>query len=430
MNRFAKSFSALIGTIVFFTVFSYSAHSQITTTYIEAGLFCPYTEFSTPVKVSGLDSIDSISLILNFPPQTLRYTGFQFANTLVRDSIKVEGRESSLVITWKSDIPITILDTTTLLELKFITGTQNGMMTWDSDSSYYHSATGDVIELILTGDSVNLLPAMTVEIQEINQTCADECDANIVVIVSGGTAPFEYLWNGVPMDVNLDNAVKKNACGGNNILKITDANNCVLDSVFVVSELPAINIDIETSPDTVYLQNPVVKFSFTEDQSIVEWLWDFGDGSEKSIEQSPVHTYPSAIAVNSGDSSTYEVKLKVINSDGCEDEIVLNIPVAEVVLFIPNVFTPPTDPNGFFRIAKKNDGGSSGSEYIPIVYEYQRMELFVFDRWGRKVYDNSNYKNDWDGDNLPDGTYFYKLNTFGFFQDKSYTGAVTIIREK
>jgi len=54
----------------------------------------------------------------------------------------------------------------------------------------------------------------------------------------------------------------------------------------------------------------------------------------------------------------------------------------------------------------------------------------VLDRWGRKVYDDSNYKNDWDGDNLPDGTYYYKLNTFGYFQDKSYTGAVTIIREK
>jgi PKD repeat protein len=429
MNHIAKSFTAFIGTIVLLTFFSHSAHSQVATTGIQGGTLCPNTVFSTPVLVTGLDNIDSISLILNFPAQTLSYTGFQFANILVRDSIKVEGRDSSLIITWKSDNPVTLGDTT-LLELKFITGTENGVMAWDSVSSYYHSAIGDTIELTLTGDDITILPAMTVEIQEINKTCADECDANIVVIVSGGTAPFEYLWNGVPMDVNLDNAVKKNACGGNNLLKITDSNNCVLDSVFVVSELPAIDIEIETSPDTVYLQNPVVKFSFTEDQSIVEWLWDFGDGSEKSIEQSPVHTYPSAIAVNSGDSSTYEVKLKVINSDGCEDEIVLNIPVAEVVLFIPNVFTPPTDPNGFFRIAKKNDGGSSGSEYVPIVYEYQRMELFVFDRWGRKVYDNSNYKNDWDGDNLPDGTYFYKLNTFGFFQDKSYTGAVTIIREK
>jgi len=124
------------------------------------------------------------------------------------------------------------------------------------------------------------------------------------------------------------------------------------------------------------------------------------------------------------------VTLVAINEQGGDTTIVIEIPVAEVELFIPNVFTPPTDPNGYFRIAKKNDGSSSGSEYIPIQYEYQRMELIVLDRWGRKVYDDSNYKNDWDGDNLPDGTYYYKLNTFGYFQDKSYTGAVTIIREK
>jgi hypothetical protein len=57
-----------------------------------------------------------------------------------------------------------------------------------------------------------------------------------------------------------------------------------------------------------------------------------------------------------------------------------------------------------------------------------RLELVVLDRWGRKVYDNDNYKNDWDGGNLPDGTYYYRLNTYGYFRDETYRGAVTILR--
>jgi hypothetical protein len=56
------------------------------------------------------------------------------------------------------------------------------------------------------------------------------------------------------------------------------------------------------------------------------------------------------------------------------------------------------------------------------------MELVVIDRWGRKVYSSENYRNNWDGGNLPDGTYYYKLDTFGYFRNDSYKGAVTILR--
>ena len=56
------------------------------------------------------------------------------------------------------------------------------------------------------------------------------------------------------------------------------------------------------------------------------------------------------------------------------------------------------------------------------------MELLVFDRWGRKVYDDNDYSNDWDGDNLPEGTYYYRLNTYGYYKNESFKGAVTILR--
>ncbi|HWV71812.1 MAG TPA: Ig-like domain-containing protein, partial [Pseudosphingobacterium sp.] len=63
-------------------------------------------------------------------------------------------------------------------------------------------------------------------------------------------------------------------------------------------------------------------------------------------------------------------------------------------LFIPNFFTP----NG--------DGQNDVFEIVGIE-AYDRVELFIFNRWGDEVYNNPNYINNWDGSNLNEGTYYY-----------------------
>ena len=64
--------------------------------------------------------------------------------------------------------------------------------------------------------------------------------------------------------------------------------------------------------------------------------------------------------------------------------------------YVPNVFTPNGDgDNDVFYI-----------EALP-----QGAKLTVYDRWGVMAYQNRNYTNDWDGGKLPEGTYFYELQT-------------------
>jgi gliding motility-associated-like protein len=81
------------------------------------------------------------------------------------------------------------------------------------------------------------------------------------------------------------------------------------------------------------------------------------------------------------------------NANGCSDTVVLKV-ILE--LDIPNIITPNNDgKNDVFKIV--------GLE------SYPGSSIIIFNRWGNEVYKSDNYQNNWDGDGLPDGTYYYVL---------------------
>ncbi|MDR2814425.1 MAG: gliding motility-associated C-terminal domain-containing protein [Prevotellaceae bacterium] len=82
-----------------------------------------------------------------------------------------------------------------------------------------------------------------------------------------------------------------------------------------------------------------------------------------------------------------------------------------------NMFTPNGDGmNDYFE--------------IPGLLDYPNNELVVFNRYSDKVYQKRNYANDWDGSNLPAGSYYYLLT---IYLDNSvaqkYNGFVSIKRQ-
>lgn len=112
--------------------------------------------------------------------------------------------------------------------------------------------------------------------------------------------------------------------------------------------------------------------------------WDFGDGSPKSTEATPSHVFEHA--------GTYTVKL-IARYSNCTVETGF-VPVVVGDVFVPNIITPGNDD--------KND------KFMPR-FSCQQASLRVFSRWGNKVYETDNYRNDWRGENLPDGMYYYHL---------------------
>ena len=81
-----------------------------------------------------------------------------------------------------------------------------------------------------------------------------------------------------------------------------------------------------------------------------------------------------------------------------------------------NVFTPNGD--------LYND-----TWHIDNITTWQNAQINVYSRWGTKVFQATNYQNDWDGDNLPAATYYYviELNPIDG-NTEPITGSVTIMR--
>ena len=157
-------------------------------------------------------------------------------------------------------------------------------------------------------------------------------------------------------------------------------------------ENTSLNVDLGEDETPCTLNERIL--SPLKDTVGFEFLWQ--DGSTNS-------TFPIT------DFGTYWVTA----DNGCtvlaDTLSILKVNIDDVM--IPNVFTPNGDDlNQNFRIDERMMGG----------------DLLVFDRWGAKVYENSNYQNEWDGDDLPSGVYYYILNGGECIEQKK--GTLSLLR--
>ncbi len=112
------------------------------------------------------------------------------------------------------------------------------------------------------------------------------------------------------------------------------------------------------------------------------------------------------------DTFEYEIE----DENGLTDRAEVTITVTPRPLRIPNVFTP-------------NGDGRNDVFEIEGIEGFDRIEVTVINRWGNEVYRNTNYRNDWNGGNLNEGTYYYQIRTHRGGQAGDYTGWVLIKRQ-
>jgi gliding motility-associated-like protein len=137
------------------------------------------------------------------------------------------------------------------------------------------------------------------------------------------------------------------------------------------------------------------------------------------IDQDGNYTYTPDLNFVGTDEVTFEVCDSGSPSPGICVTSTLTIAITDPhagVIFVPEGFSP-------------NDDGTN--DRFEILYTgTEPIYLEIFNRWGNIVYKSDNYQNDWNGvsmfgitigDELPDGTYFYKVTIGQFRQTKSFT---------
>lgn len=131
------------------------------------------------------------------------------------------------------------------------------------------------------------------------------------------------------------------------------------------------------------------------------------------------------VKVNSDGSITYTSKPAFIGEDSFEYEItdengmkskgMVYITVKPKPIEVPNVFTP-------------NNDGVNDKFVIVGLYDYDKIRLYIYNRWGNEVYKDMDYKNTWDGGNLNEGTYYYILELHKSGKDEVKKGWVLLKR--
>lgn len=289
--------------------------------------------------------------------------------------------------------------------------------------------------------TLEVRPKFDIAIEQMQLTCTngDNDNGNTAMIsatASGESSTYEYRWQVPPIQIAPGNPAMAIGLKAHQwyFIHIEDEFGCIqTDSIYTNAYSNPL-VEIEADPDTAYIQNPYIDFSFTnlsaDSIEITNHFWEFGDESPSSELLTPQHLY-----TEEGD---YNVILTVVNPQGCDTVFVKQVNVLPIKLKIPNVITPNGDNiNDFFVIteAPPNDSEEDNStlkslannQFRPLNDYYKSTTLVIFNRHGRKVYESVNYQNDWDGGGLKDGTYFYVLKCDGYKSNEVYKGSITII---
>ncbi|MCW3083844.1 MAG: hypothetical protein JWP12_1210 [Bacteroidetes bacterium] len=272
-----------------------------------------------------------------------------------------------------------------------------------SSGTYYVTVTG---ANGCTGTSpavtvINASPAVTITGN------TNFCPGDSAVLFANVNLPSgaNYLWSN---SATTSSIVVHNP--GTYGVGISYSNGCATADTITVSQYGAPHANFTTTPLGSANLGTITQFtdlSTIPTGTIVTWLWNFGDSlGSNAFTQNPAHQY--------GDNGTYHVTLAVQSNNGCWDTVRFDYTIFSDVM-VPNVFTPNGDGKNDY-LAFKN------LEFFP------GSALTVYNRWGNKIYESSDYKNDWAGGGHNDGVYYYVLS--GPLLKQTKTGYVQILTEK
>ena len=248
------------------------------------------------------------------------------------------------------------------------------------------------------------------------------CTPVNAVFASDSTAPA-----GATCVWDFGNGITANTCGNasHNYVTpglytvsytVTSANGCTSASsqTDYVEVYPIPTADFYFSPTNPTLISTQVNFTNTSlDETTYSWLVD---GVEVSTQENPGYTFPLNVVDN------YNVCLAVANDAGCADTTCKVVEVTDIfMLYAPNAITADADgQNDEFKISV-------------VGYDETDFVLYIFDRWGHKVFETSDPNVGWDGSYQgvkKEDVYVWKVETKDKItgEEKVFYGHIMVVR--
>lgn len=266
-------------------------------------------------------------------------------------------------------------------------------------------------------DSVTIIQPSKVSVAftQTDATCFSGNDGSVIVLASGGNAPYSYYLNGV---YQLNDTFT-GLVAGNYVIVAEDVNKCNGAATFTITQPGAFTLDAGRDV-TAFRNEPVqLRASAFSTNGIKGFDWNAEPELSCTACADPIATC----------DSTKSFVVKATDSAGCiQFDTVTVLIKKEFLYYIPAAFTP----NG--------DGLNERFEFN--ILGAKSISIQIWNRWGEKVYDNpaqlngihQGGSNGWDGtfkDKLAEmDTYTYQIivQLYGEDNTRTITGTVTPMR--
>ncbi|MDR2362210.1 MAG: gliding motility-associated C-terminal domain-containing protein [Prevotellaceae bacterium] len=157
----------------------------------------------------------------------------------------------------------------------------------------------------------------------------------------------------------------------------------------IVHDLPLAPVIVADGPPFYQGWNYTLKIDMPENDVSYHW---YKDGVPTGI----VSVQWPLTELDNTQTGTYAVEAEL--GEGCPIRSApFTVTMDASPLFIPNVFTP-------------NGDGVNDDFHIAGLDNYDGNELLIINKRGKTVFSAVDYHNEWDGQDLPDDTYYYRLS--------------------
>lgn len=255
---------------------------------------------------------------------------------------------------------------------------------------------------VLLGEPDELL---ITRITSDTNTCFEDQKASINLYAIGGVSPYNYQIDSTNMQ---SGSTFSNLGSGIYTILVTDANGCSKTAINeVIGPQEKLSFTKWKTDIDCYEDNTgALKYEITGGWSPYKYSWNHTNVSTLEFTGMDIGQY--SIYIEDDRGCTLEDMTELFRKDCCH-------------VYLPNAFSPNNDGNNdIFRAISVN--------------EVNDIFMMIYDRWGNRVFESTDFKYGWDGTigsrPADDGTYFYMVTFTCNLTSKKIVlkGDVTLIR--